>query len=108
MYPVHYILDDPQPVVLALDPVDSLLLSQVMTDVVEVAVEKNLPFPLNFNHHLPLFIFFGSHIIQLALWKHINERSGIPKWNAHRLLPLLESDHFMMRNDGAAADRVKP
>lgn len=66
-YPVHHVPDDPQPVVLALDPVDRLLLTQVMADVVEVAVEKNLPLPLSLYDHLPLLLFLGSHIVQLAL-----------------------------------------
>lgn len=69
MYPVHHILDDPQPVVLALDPVDCLLLAQVMANVVEVAVQKNLPLPVCFDHHLPLFIFLWSHVVKLSLWK---------------------------------------
>lgn len=67
VYPVNHVLDDPQPVVLALDPVDSLLLAQVMTDVIEVAVEKYLPLPLSLYHHLPLLFFLGSHIVQLAI-----------------------------------------
>lgn len=67
MYPIHHVLDDPQPVVLALDPVDSLLLAQVMTDVIKVAVEEDLPLPLGLDDYLPLFFFLGSHIVQLAL-----------------------------------------
>lgn len=75
MYPIHHIPDDPQPVVLALDPVDSLLLAQVMTNVIEVAVEKNLPLPLRLYNHLPLLLFLGPHIVQLALLKRdMNEQ----------------------------------
>lgn len=66
-YPIHYILDDTQPVVLALDPVDRLLLAQMMTEVIEVTVKEDLPLPLGIDHHLPLLFFLGSHIVQLPL-----------------------------------------
>lgn len=69
VYPVHYVPDDPQPVVLALDPVDRLFLAQVMADVIEVAVEKDLPLPLCLYDHFPLLLFFGSHVVQFALFK---------------------------------------
>lgn len=67
MYPVHDVLNDSQPVVLALDPVDGLLLAHVMANIAEVAVKKNLPLPLRLNHHLPLLFFLGPHIVELAL-----------------------------------------
>lgn len=66
-HPVHHVPDDPQPVVLPLDPVHSLLLAQVMTQLTEVAVEKDLPLPVSLDHNLPLLLLLGSHIVQLAL-----------------------------------------
>lgn len=70
-YPIHHIPDDPQPVVFPLDPVDSLLLSQVMTDVIEMAVEKDLPLSLSLYHNLPLLLLLGSHIVKFALFTMI-------------------------------------
>lgn len=67
-YPIYYIPDDPQPVVFPLDPVDSLLLSQVMIDAIEVAVEKDLPLSLSLYHNLPLLLLLGSHIVKFALF----------------------------------------
>lgn len=67
LYPVHHILDDPQPVVIALDPVYRLLLAQVMTDVIEVTVQKDLPLPLSLDHYLPLLFLLWSHIVQFTL-----------------------------------------
>lgn len=67
-YPIHHIPDDAQPVVFPLDPVDSLLLSQVMTDVIEVAVEKDLPLFFGLYHNLPLLLLLGSHIVKFALF----------------------------------------
>lgn len=67
LYPVHHVPDDAQPVVLALDPVHGLLLAQVVTDVVEVAVEEDLPLPLCLDHHLPLLLLLRSHIVQFPL-----------------------------------------
>lgn len=45
----------------------SLLLAQVMTQVIEVAVQKDLPLPVSLDHNLPLLLLLGSHIVKLAL-----------------------------------------
>lgn len=67
LYPVHHVPDDAQPVVLALDPVHGLFLAQVVTNVVEVAVEEDLPLPLCLDHHLPLLLLLCSHVVQFPL-----------------------------------------
>lgn len=76
-YPVHHVPDDAQPVEAALDPVDRLLLAQVVAEVTQVAVQEDLPLSLRLNHHLPLLLLLlGSHIVELFLWAHSRRRSG--------------------------------
>lgn len=69
MYPIHYILDDSKPVVLALDPVDSFLLAKMMANIIEVAVEKDLLLSFCLHDHFPPLTLPWSHIVQFALLK---------------------------------------
>lgn len=46
---------------------DGLLLTQVMTNVVEVALQEYLSLLFSLNHHLSLLLLLGAHIVQPTL-----------------------------------------